>query len=202
MKLIPIDYNGGQFWFEEKLVKRIGDSVYTLKPVDFNIIKDIKGQSLNQSLPGIPYVEIPKRDYSLEAAKQFCLDNFKQSFTKHPLGGYMSNEGLVNIINVCVEAGYKFGKKGSSKQFDNEDLRKALLAGITFGRKHEYGSVDVQEELQFLQPKVASIEVDIEIGHFGNLYAFEVPKTFQKGGKTYVEVKSVQYEKESRLGEE
>ena len=222
--ITPIPYNGGTIWVDKKGEIKQGDTVYrfyqdgdshigeslpasdNLKRLKDDRVWKVIAQSINLSIPNIPYVEI-EEDESVairDEADAYC-NQFDTS----------ENEELLNYYHVhdAFLEGYK---AASAKKLSEEDLRKAFEAG----RQCEIFNKSLNEDdyIQSLQPKVVSIEIEmenktnediqIELGIYGHdegltekeyedyKYKNSIlkPITYSKDGKTFLKVKSIRYE--------
>lgn len=210
MKLISIDYQGGQIWVDkeiitgctfhidgriEKCLKIEQNRVY-ISENEFYHLFTIRGmeilseqlcmrvvaQSINLSLPNIPYVEIEEDIEKL--AIEFANNN-KSKFNNW----YGAHDGFL--------AGYK---AVSAKKYTEEDLREAFEAGRQCELFNRAPNED--EYIKSLQSKVVSIEIEMKKTYreiFDGEQTIHThegwkPVTYQRDGKTFLKVKSVQYE--------
>ena len=221
--LHAIDYNGGQIFVDkEKHPTTIGELsfahqfniVSTIKELVGNSVRDIileemphngtldRGQlykvvakSPNLSLEGIPYVEIEE---DVESIVREYTDKAK--------------------LNGWEQSGFRIGyKAASAKKYNADDLRNAFKAGELLGSQNmqevvgritQITAMDEDEYINSIHPKVVSIGVDAkpklvqEWGESTGLGTVEtswkedgiVPVTYSKDGKTFLKVKSIQYE--------
>lgn len=192
MILHAIDYNGGQIWVHKQVKLISGDTFYNpeLKMLDrylhgtlYQWGDKLIAQSPNLSLPNIPYVEV-EEDYFLSKI-QPDFDT-KESY----------QHGFHDAIQV-VKDHY------SAKKYTEEDLEKAIdmarqgvFTKISDGQTDKEWDYTETEIIQCLQPKVVSIEVEMEVGevHYGSNVKHPCKlRTYIKDGKTFLKVKSVNY---------
>lgn len=206
MKLIPIDYQGGQIWVDKENGIKAGDTYYS---TDYNYIKicievdnefvqnalfyekgctvfdyskdcfKVVAQSTNLSLPNIPYVEI---------------EEIKSPYTEFPVPNQYWLEGY---------------KAASAKKYTEEDMKKLYIGTVqNVGTSIKQCDMPTWEQvLQSLQPKVVSIEIETKQLFFTNGNSLEgiiaseglqdtfieSPVTYNKDGKTFLKVKSIEY---------
>jgi hypothetical protein len=210
-----IDYNGGQIYVDKKAEIKAEDIVYQINlgevMTSVNQIHDcwkVVAQSPNLSLEGIPYVEIEEDVVEIARKMGIIFQNERE-------------ELLFKIAYKAALAWFKIGyKAASAKKYTHEDILAAYNAGNMYAK----GTVAQAQEyrldtfLKSLQPKVVSIEVEmekkssediqIELGIYGHdegltereyedyksKHSIFKPKTYTKDGKTFLKVKKVNYE--------
>lgn len=234
MTLHAVHYNGGQIWIDKNtLPTKIEKGIFGVNgKSEFNIDNPkhiallvsfygkhiIYAQSTNLSLPNILYVEIEEdgKDWSLDSAKDFALTFIKGTAKKYPKGGHVTTDLIKHVLIAGVECGYKYGTKASAKKYTEGGVRRAFFSKPFIGFKRivaadgDYKKAEenvFQEFIQSLQPKVVSIEVEMEYqnqdGNWSLYYPFassakdERPVTYIKDGKTFLKVKKVNYDNSS-----
>ena len=200
--ITPISYNGGTIWVDEtKSVNKgyrywvSGESgrgavVNGETNSQYSWGNPIIGQSnLKDPIPNVPYVEIEEDVEKL--AWEWCDDH-------REVGAF--------------KAGYK---AALAKKYTEEDMRKLYLGVLqNVGTTTKQSDMPTWEQvLQSLQPKIKSIEIEMEgVKEFmseetlqkpfdknraeqlwDKYKPYKNPVTYQKDGKTFLKVKSVQY---------
>ena len=65
--------------------------------------------------------EESKQETLKEAAKRIVLETYGEIFSKHPRGGKLSNETIINILTVFFELGSKWQQE---KSYSEEDMKQ------------------------------------------------------------------------------
>jgi len=216
MKLYRIYYNGGEIWVdksEDFPIMKKGQLFF--RPIH-NIIDTcihneqvfekeypIVAQSITNPsyIDGVPFVEVWQQVDELKIHLDFL--NHMEKY--NPVYGW----------NGYYEHGWKNAKReaAQAKQFTEEDIRKALSiyedSAFILEDRHHY-TMDtvkykktIKEVINSLKPKVSSIEIEMITEWWDNnlncwvgaedddtQHSREVPKTYQKDGKTFLKVKS------------
>ena len=218
MILHKIDYNGGQIWVDKEAPIEAGITPcfnevvpwyagYTVtislsrqfpyspdgKTNLFEGIHKLVAQSTNQSpnlsLEGIPYVEIEED-----------IENVVKQYTD------------AAKLNGWEQSGFRIGyKAASAKKYTEEDLRKAFQAGRQreqgLHKSRSFSSGRTEDEyIQYIQSvnrKVVSVEIEtrmVDDSEWNDEHTVcyregdkEEIVTYQKDGKTFLKVKSIQY---------
>lgn len=223
MKLDRIDYNGGEIWVDMEAFITIDEAYihhgithnekedcYNLyhchKPtrniegrselfVDGMFAKDcwkVVAQSITNPsyIDGVPFVEVGEDVYSLAELEYPIIQIGFNNKLKHeyiPLVPRKQREAFIE--------GYKAAQ---AKQFTEEDLIKAINRVYNYvdgdGWSREYITEQVFKELR---PKVDSIEIEMTEGTDDFLgcpvVGEERPMTYQKDGKIFLKIKSIQH---------
>lgn len=212
MILHRIDYNDGCL-FTSKSDINIGDmaihnnDLYRSKYPDKNHITicnksnhfsiqehwdKIEAQSTNLSLPNIPYVEIE------ESVEDLAYEYYVSS----PYHDIVSSYHWLN--------GYK---AASAKEWSTQDVIDILNKYYTDEAPGDYIKRDIGRLLQLLQPKVVSIEVEMEEGEWHSKqttydqpdrewfvkYDCPKPTTYVKDGRTFLKVIKVNHESQLQI---
>ena len=61
-----------------------------------------------------------------EAAKRIVLETYGEIFSKHPRGGKLSNETIINILTVFFELGSKWQQEQNKNLYSEEDMHKLM----------------------------------------------------------------------------
>lgn len=209
MILHRIYYNGGDIWVREGDITKGSPMLFTKnsKP-HFSIAErdlpnegirwSVVAQSTNLSLPNMPYVEaiIEKEHFVAVIAAHNYATNLPSAFDTRDC--------------IIAEEGYFEGYKAAST---NEHKRMvALLDWMEI--KKEYSNEQIVLNFQSLQPKIKSIEVEMEnikdfmseetfnrlfdMDRANQLWKKYKPykniKTYTRDGKIFLKVKKVNYE--------
>lgn len=128
--LLLID-EGAEIKTNDYFVNTIQEKVYHYNIKNYNVDKEylkliIAYYPLKEAkeLDGLPLLPEPFKDYSLNRAKEFAFNKFKETFDKYPKGGKLPIDTLKDLLGVGIETGYKFATK--NKQFSLEDVKKAI----------------------------------------------------------------------------
>lgn len=217
MKLDRIDYNGGEIWVDKEAKIKVGDTYVLIatdgideptylirvlesnyKPFGFKVV----AQSITNPsyIDGVPFVEVGEE--SVEDKARLMMMNYLTD--GNPNGDFKkSTIGADENIRWWIK-GYKAAQ---AKQFTEEDLRYAINRVYNYvdgdGWSRDYITEEVFKELK---PKVSSIEIEMITEWWDNnlncwvgaedddtQHSREVPKTYQKDGKTFLKVSKINY---------
>ena len=88
----------------------------------------INGAPILDGVPVLPQLSNHRedKDYSLSAAKEFAKSHFENLYEKYPLGGKVAIKNIMNVLEVGVECGHKFGYKEAREKykFTEDDMIK------------------------------------------------------------------------------
>jgi hypothetical protein len=78
----------------------------------------LNGAPILDGVPVLPQLSNHRedKDYSLSAAKEFAKSHFENLYEKYPLGGRVAIKNIMNVLEVGVECGHKFGYKEALQQ--------------------------------------------------------------------------------------
>lgn len=210
MELTKIDYNGGVIWVDKEAECPIGHELYLERGglyyaptiiINYGRYQNsgdgfkVVAQSPNLSIPNIPYVEV-EEDVEQLAENRFPSD------TSERFSSVKFNELRIGFIE-----GYK---AASAKKWSDKELKECMSMMWFRGIKRD-GNFDTHynEIIQSLQPKIKSIEIEVGTEYYVNKEwksvllpsewddtnpTRQVPVTYQKGGKTFLKVKTVTYD--------
>jgi hypothetical protein len=222
MKIQRIDYKGGYLWVDKSkytpVIKKgqlywrtIHNSIDTCIH-DNQVFENeypIVGQT-NLSIPNVLYVEFEEGN-SLDKAKRFVVSHLELTMKNHMNGGYIPNDVLLSLVNVSVEAGYKFGSKSKGKY--SEDDINLIKDAISMSFPNSNDVEDYKQWLTRLKEwldkfiKQPPLEIEIETKQVcGDISCLRmslngenstccgdsiitVPITYERDGKTYLKVK-------------
>lgn len=201
--LYPVDYKDGQLWLDIVADDLIRDQIQ-IDELPFECIQppiSVLGQSTNLFLPNIPYVRLGESDWDIEQMGIAAADEGNES---HSAGYHMT-------AKIYWIKGYK---AKSAKKYTEEQVRDLLYKAGQRAVFSKEQCLDLVEELiQSIEPKVKSIEVEMEgIKDFMSEETFEKVwnhehaeqlwnkykpyknfKMFEKNGSIYLTVKKVNY---------
>ena len=201
----PIEYNGEIIWVDTSIDPNFAkddELFFSISLAEYNNLKHISqesdglykivAQSPNLSIPNIPYVEVEE-------------DN-NQSFIDSV---WLNTANPNNFSHNSFEFAAKAIIATSTKKYSEEDLRFHATRFAHLCRLHgavtNNDTINLfdKEYIQSLQPKIKSIEIEMEIDEniepisTGNYphkddYYYK-PTTYLKDGKPFLKVKKVNH---------
>lgn len=210
MILHKIDYNGGEIWVDKSEIKVgdfITDKYKVWKWLDTESLlgrfKVVAQSITNPSyIDGVPFVEVGLVS-SWDKERQ--IDFSKMMFDLDEKGKVESSSHYAQII---YNRGYNLAAQ--AKQFTEADIVRVgrHLVDMMLHKRSFLVEAEVKEYIQmFIQPKVVNIEIEMTkearfeknpdfhgTGYTNPGGFFDVLKTYQKDGKTFLTVKQVNYE--------
>jgi hypothetical protein len=152
-----------------KKVRHSGGAEYVENNITKNIVAHLplNGAPILDGVPVLPQLSNHRedKDYSLSAAKEFAKSHFENLYEKYPLGGKVAIKNIMNVLEVGVECGHKFGYKEAREKykFTEEDLRKAIDMATTSKNDYKLNFYKPNEIIQsFQQPMPIAFECEVE----------------------------------------
>lgn len=181
MKLKSIPYQHGTLFVDEQAEIKEGTIIATKNAFhpcvgpEFNIVTPIAQHNLN--LEGIPYVELEE---DVDTKARHIIEE---------IGWFWHNtESSARNVARHIAA--------QPKKYTEGDLKKAFFAGAKC-QNSVHAAAEVHSFIQSLQPKIESIEVEMDwsIANYSITQDGWKYISYQKDGKTYLKVKKINYEK-------
>ena len=199
MNIEPIEYDGGVIWVDKEAIIYPDDYFYypeesvvskfllalhagQFKPSQNGCFK-VVAQSPKLSIPNVPYVEIIENRLSADN----IIDNHLNLVGQTNFDVY-SNRDSVKEAMIMYAA--QEVKAASAKKWSDEDMK--LMFGLG-AANHAIGIPSFEDAIQSLQPKIKSIEIEMEDVHGVDRWN-TYPIQYKKDGKTFLKVKKINYE--------
>lgn len=141
-------------------------------------------------LPPLPQGENNSKDYSLESAKEFAMKHFEGTKINHPKGGLMTIQNILDVLNVGVECGHKFGYNKAKETYkytedDMIDFAMTMISQYVVGNTNIWDKNMLKETLALKQPKQPiAFECETMDMPIGKMIPMEVAAYIQTKCKT------------------